>query len=342
MADTVAATPQAGAEPELEDFFLNPADGNPDEVEVDQEGQQIETEVVVETPEGEEVQVGEEVPVGDEELELDLNAEAPQDTGAIKDETIVVLNIDGASVQTTFGQLKADAQKYAGANKKFEEAAAIRKDAEQKLAILPEREKQLGQVLEYYIQQSQQFMQTQQPDWAKLLEENPTEYVRQRHTWETKQTELNQARAIQTELQRRDAEARQASMTQFAQEQKALLIQAIPEWSDPQKASQGARELDQYLSDQGVPPEMRAQIDTAKVVLIARKAMLYDRALAKQAAARTAGVKKNQQVAARVERPGAGRGVPTSATKEVARLQKADKAFKQNPGVNTLAAFFES
>jgi len=339
MAETTTATPQAGAEPELDDFFMDPADGNPDG---ESEGQVVETGVEVETPDGEEVHVGDEVPAGDEDLELDLNAETPQDTGAIKDETVVVLNIDGASVQTTFGQLKADAQKYAGANKKFEEAAAIRKDAETKLAILPEREKQLGQVLEYYIQQSQQFMQTQQPNWAKLLEEDPTEYLKQRHVWEQKQTELSQARGIQQELQRRDAEARQASMTQFAAEQKALLIQALPEWSDPQKAAQGARELDQYLADQGVPPEMRAQIDTAKVVLIARKAMLYDRALAKQAAARKAGLLKNQQQARQVERPGAGRGVPTASTKEVARLQKADKAFKQNPGVNTLAAFFES
>jgi hypothetical protein len=119
-------------------------------------------------------------------------------------------------------------------------------------------------------------------------------------------------------------------------------MDALPEWKDPQKAAQGARELDQYLSDQGVPPEMRAQIDTAKVVLIARKAMLYDRAIAKQAAARANGLKKNQQQGARVERPGAGRSTPTASSKEVARLQKADKVFKQNPGVNTLAAFFES
>jgi hypothetical protein len=337
---TQTATPATGADPEIEDFFMDPADGNPDEgVEV-QEGQQTDGEE--QRVDGEEVIVSDEVPAGDEDLELDLTGEQQQPADGIKDETVVILNVEGKSVETTFGQLKANAQKYESANHRFEEAAAIRKDAESKLAILPERERQLGQVLEYYIQQSQQFMQTQQPNWAQLLEENPTEYLKQRHAWEAKQTELNQARNIQTELQRRDADARAASSQRFADEQKALLIDALPEWKDPQKAAQGARELDQYLSDQGVPPEMRAQIDTAKVVLIARKAMLYDRAIAKQAAARTAGLKKNQQQAARVERPGAGRTLPTATGKEVARLQKADKAFKQNPGVNTLAAFFES
>jgi hypothetical protein len=341
MATEATQTAQAtGADPEIEDFFMDPADGNPDESAEVQEGQQtVQTDG---EDQGEEQVVGDEVPTGDEDLELDLTGEQQQPADGIKDETVIVLNVEGKSVETTFGQLKANAQKYESANHRFEEAAAIRKDAESKLAILPEREKQLGQVLEYYINQSQQFLNTQQPNWAQLLEENPTEYLKQRHVWETKQTELNQARNIQTELQRRDAEARAASTQRFADEQKALLIDALPEWKDPQKAAQGARELDQYLADQGVPPDMRAQIDTAKVVLIARKAMLYDRAIAKQAAARAAGLKKNQQQGARVERPGAGRGTVTATSKEVARLQKADKVFKQNPGVNTLAAFFES
>lgn len=340
MATEATQTATAtGADPEIEDFFMDPADGNPDGGAENQEGQQtVQTDG---EDQGDQV-VGDEVPVGDEDLELDLIGEQQTPADGIKDETVVVLNVEGKTVETTFGQLKANAQKYESANHRFEEAAAIRKDAESKLAILPERERQLGQVLEYYINQSQQFLNAQQPDWAKLLDDNPTEYLKQRHAWEAKQTELNQAKNIQTELQRRDAEARAASNQRFADEQKVLLIEALPEWKDPQKAAQGARELDQYLADQGVPPEMRAQIDTAKVVLIARKAMLYDRAIAKQAAARAAGLRKNQQQGARVERPGAGRTPPTATGKEVARLQKADKAFKQNPGVNTLAAFFES
>jgi hypothetical protein len=277
----------------------------------------------------------------DSELELDLTGDEQSTVVPIKDDQKVVLVIDGQNVETTFGQMKADAQKVAAAEKRFTEAAQIRKDAEQKLAILPEREKQLGQVLEYYIGQSQQFMQQQAPDWAKLLEENPTEYLKQRHAWEQKQTELNQARGIQQELQRRDAEARQASAQRQVDEERQRLLEVLPEWRDPAKAAQGARELDQYLDSQGVPPEMRAQIDTAKVLLIARKAMLYDRAMAKQAAARANGVKKNQVAARTVERPGAAQVPATTSQKVVARRANAEKAFKQNPSVDTLSSFFE-
>jgi hypothetical protein len=229
------------------------------------------------------------------------------------------------------------------AKKRFQEATTIRKDAEAKLAVLPQMEQKLSQVLQYYIGQSQQFAETQQPDWAKLLEENPTEYVKQRHAWEVKQHELNTARNIQNELQRRNAEAEQASRAQTIGEQKDLLLKAIPEWQDPVKAAEGSKAVGEYLAKSGIPDDLLKGIDHHQVLVIARKAMLYDQAIAKQQAARKPGAKTIQkpQQQVRVERPGAATPMPSSASRSQVSRQKAEQRFKQAPSVDNLASLFE-
>lgn len=282
----------------------------------------------------------------DPDLELDLNGEdvdpdAPK-VGVIADDTPVTYVVDGEEVTKTFAQMKADAQKAVGAEKRFLEAAAIRKDAETKLAVIPEREKQLGQVLEYYIAQSTQFME-KAPDWEKLIAEDPQKYLAERHAWEKKQGELNQARQIQTELQRRNAEQAQASKSQVIAAEREKLLQALPEWQDPAKAAEGARAVGNYLKQVGIPDELLAEVDHHQVLVIARKAMLYDQAIAKQQAARKPGaqsVQKPQQTT-RVERPGAASPIATQTQRGQAQRMNAAKAFKAAPSVETLANLFE-
>lgn len=299
----------------------------------------------------------------DLELELDVdpnvdpNQQQPQGDLTVPDDHKVKLTVNGKEVELSFGDLKASAQKYEGANQKFEEAAAIRKEYTEKAQTLTMREQQLGNVLEYYIGQSQALMQAQQPDWAKLLAENPQEYLVQRHNWEQKELQLQQARQVQVNLQRQQAEQHTALAQQRAVEERGKLVAAIPEWADPMKAAEGAQAIGRYLADQGIPPEMQSQIDTAAVLMVARKAMLYDQAIAKQKAARLAGgaAQQRQQAASqaqqsqqqarqpvgRVERPGAATAAQSAASRQNLSKANAAKAFNANPSVDTLAGFFE-
>lgn len=239
---------------------------------------------------------------------------------------------DGKTITKTQSELIAEASKYHGANRKFEEAAAIRKDAEAKLAQVPEREKQLGTVLEHYIRESQALMASQQPNWDALAAQNPNEYVRVRHQWEQRQAQLHEAMQVKQTLEQRNAEQQAASLQGRLTEATQKIVEAIPEWKDPAKAAEGAQAVGKYLETQGIPAEMQAQMDTAEVFLIARKAMLYDQAKAKQKA-----VQQGVRPAPRTERPGASQ-VPNR--NQMAKAN-AGKAFKAAPSVNTLAAFFE-
>lgn len=274
---------------------------------------------------------------GNADDELDLGDEddgQQQNTG---DDPVFEIPVgDGKTIQKKQSELLAEASKYHGANQKFEEAAAIRKDAEAKLAQLPEREQQLGMVLQHYIQQSQALM-PQEPNWRQILlqdQQNGTNNFQMlRLDWETRQRDLQQAMHTKQLLDQRNAEAQAVSLQGRLSEAATKIREAIPEWSDPKKAAEGAKAVGDYLSSQGIPAEMQSQMDTAEVFLIARKAMLYDQAIARRNAAQN-GVKQ----APRVERPGSRQVNPP---RDQMAKANAGKAFKADPSVKTLAAFFE-
>ncbi len=321
------------------------------DLELDEHGNPVDPASASEQVEGVEVELDEN---GEPIVEVDPNAETVE--LAIPDDHKVKLTIDGKEVEYTFGDLKAGVQKAVAADKRFEEAAAIRKEYTEKTQTIHTREQQLGQVLEFYINQSQQLIQAQQPDWNKLLEENPTEYVRQRHAWDLKQAEMAQARQVQANVARQQAEHNEASRQQNVAEQYTKLKAAIPEWSDPKKAAEGAQAIDSYLRAQGIHPNVLAQVDSAEVLVVARKAMLYDQALARAASRKAGGTQAAAQAAVkpaqgqrqqavrqqpRVERPGAATAAQTSASRQNLSRANASKAFAANPTVDTLAALFE-
>lgn len=268
-----------------------------------------------------------------DESELVLDPEEQDVDPDAEDDPVFEIPVgDGKTITKTQSELIAEASKYHGANKKFEEAAAIRKEAETLKAQLPEREKQLGTVLQHYIRESQAIMAAQQPNWEALLAQDPAEYTRVRHNWEQHQARLQEARGIQAQLDQRNAEAQAVTLQGRLSEERNKLIEAIPEWKDPAKAAEGAKAITTYLGQQGIPAEMLGTIDSAPVLLIARKAMLYDQAIARQKSTQQ-GVKTAQ----RVERPGASQVTPKRALAKA----NAAKAFNANPSVNTLASFFE-
>ncbi len=281
---------------------------------------------------GAEIEAG----AGDGELNLDdpaLDGEQEIDDPSGDDPVFEIPVGDGKTITKKQSELIAEASKYHGAEKKFAEAAAIRKDAEAKLSQVPEREKQLGVVLEHYIREHQAFLVAQQPNWEALLAQDPAQYVRVRHEWEQRQQQLAQAQQVQATLNKRNADAEAANLHGRLEQAKAKIIEAIPEWTDPAKATEGAQAVATYLESQGISKEMVAQMDTAEVFLIARKAMMFDQAVARQKAARE-GVKQ----APRVERPGTRQQAPNR--NQQARAN-ATKTFNADPSVKNLAALLE-
>ena len=118
-------------------------------------------------------------------------------------------------------------------------------------------------------------------DWDKLAAEDPAEYIRQSHLRaqrgqkvQAKLYELNQAK----QSQRQHAE--EFIRGQVAEEGSRLL-QAMPEWKDSKRRETESAEVRDYLARSGYRPEEVSGVTDHRAVVLARKAMLYDRQMAK-------------------------------------------------------------
>ena len=155
-------------------------------------------------------------------------------------------------------------------------------------------------------------------NWGELATNDPAAYVQKRHAYDERQRklqlavgQLNQAKAHQSELQ---TEATQ----QRIQEEQKILLDKLPDWKDAKKAATEAAEVREYLAKSGYQPDEVNGVTDHRAVILARKAMLYDKLAAKMP-------KPNSVSGAPPPVPKA----PTKATGEKDPAQMTDKEFAQ-------------
>jgi hypothetical protein len=235
------------------------------------------------------------------------------------DEEKYTIKVDGEERQLTKAELIAEAQKSAAANKRFEEAAALRKQAEAERAPLQQERAQLKQVLDTFVPQMQALMQAEQPNWEHLIANDPQEYLRQRHVFEARAAQLQQAQAAQAYLaQQQEAERAQQMKTRIDEETR-LLRDAIPEWKDDAKFADGAKSLVEYLKGQKFDDAELNGINDHRLLLVADKARKYDELMKQQAQA----AQKVNKLPPKVERPGTGVKPGDGRTEAMRRLKQS-------------------
>src|SRR4249920_3812540 len=140
-------------------------------------------------------------------------------------------------------------------------------------------------------------------DWQRLAAENPADYVRLSAERDAMRGRIG---AIQGELQRVASQAQQGQAQQFAalrQVEQQKLVEAIPEFGDPEKGPKLASDMRQWLRGQGFSDAEIGQVIDSRVLVVAEKAMRADRA----ATARRQAETKRNATAPAVQPPGAGR-----------------------------------
>lgn len=190
-------------------------------------------------------------------------------------EPLLTVKINGEEKKVKQSELIAHYQKAQSASLKLEEVAAQRRAAE-------EERSRLSQALERYYQELDYLVKANEPDWDKLAEESPEEYVRQSHIF-------NQYRAKQQEVQQeyerlnQIKEAEQAQkIAEFKNEQLGLLLEKIPEWQDESNRSAELTKLHKFLESNGYDQDVMGRMMDHREFVLARKAMLYDEMLAQK------------------------------------------------------------
>lgn len=208
---------------------------------------------------------------------------------------------------------------------KTQEIAEHRKALESTFAeIQNERQsyaRNLEQLLFVAAPEAQKFAQI---DWQKLASEQPADYVRLTAEREALRGRIG---GIQQELQRVSAQAQQEQAQQFAslrQVEAQRLVEALPDFGDPQKGPQKVSEMRSFLQKRGFSAEEIGQVVDHRVLLVVDEAMRAERRATVRAQAET----KRNGAAPTVQSPGSGRQRPDSQAaqrrgQKMAALQKS-------------------
>lgn len=259
-----------------------------------------------------------EPPQAPEATEADTDPETVEE--ATTEPEKVTIEVDGKTVELSKAEL-ADYYKnglrQADYTKKTMEAAEQRKAAEAETSKAREERQKYAQGL----QQTQALLQAQlheqsQIDWQTLLQTDPVEYLKQQHLANQRQARLQQINHEQQQLHAKTQQEQAQQMRAFLQAQQDELLAKLPEWKDEGKAKAEKTAIKDYLKGEGLDEAQIDNITDHRVILLSRKAMLYDQMMAKAKAA----AKKVENLPQRVERPGGGSANPDGRTAAMKRL----------------------
>lgn len=166
--------------------------------------------------------------------------------------------------------------------------------AEQRKAVEAERQR-IGQERAQYAQQLQGVMfalqQEKPPNWDELLATDPTAYLQERHKWEQKAQAFQQAQQQLAYVNHVQQQEQQQHLAAFVSQQGQQMLDAVPEWKDEAKREAEHKNIRSALQKAGFRDEELNQIYDHRMLVVARKAMLYDDMVANMAKAKEAAQK---------------------------------------------------
>lgn len=244
---------------------------------------------------------------------------------------IFTVKVDGVEKQVDRDELIANYQISKASTQRFEEAAAIRKEAESQRESYLQQQQVLSNAVQHFQNVAQQWAQQSQPNWKDLLENNPHEYLRQKELFEARQVEVNKANATQQYLMQQQQVQEREYLSQHLEQEGKRLLDIIPEWQDKSKRTSEEQELISYLTNQGYSKQDLLNLNESRAanIKLALNAMRYDK-LVNQARSSN---KKVENLPPRIERSG-------NSNIQKSGLDEAKSRLAKSGSLNDAAAAF--
>lgn len=247
------------------------------------------------------------------------------------------VKIDGKDVELSEADI-AEAYKnglrQSDYTKKTMEAAETRKTAEAEIThARNERNAYAQKLSEQTVILQNALEQQSQIDWQQLLDTDPMEYLKQQHLYQSRHVAFQKAQGEQQVIYQQQQQEQAEYAQKFITEQRESLLAKLPEWKDAKKAESEKGDLRTYLQAEGFEDGEIGQIVDARTVVVARKAMLYDKMMEKAKAA----AKKVSNIPQRVERSGSGTAQPMD--KRSAAYQQLNKSGSVKDAAAVFASF---
>jgi len=285
MADTQEAPQPAGLQPitalggsvtEAQEALLSLLD--PEE-EKPQEEEAQPTEEEESQPEEEDESFEEE---SEEEAEEESEEESEETDG--EEEELYAVTVNGEEVAVSLDELLSGYSRQSDYTRKTQEIAGDRKEMEtlqqqynSEIAQIQQERQQYMDALTNVMQGSMgELEKFSNVDWNALRENDPIEYVTTREQYREAQEKIQ---GLQNE-QARAAQSQQAQTQKAQQEmlqvEKGKLVEALPEWGEPDKQKEIATGLQSYAKEQGFTAEELNSLIDHRSILVLLKAQKYD------------------------------------------------------------------
>ena len=231
--------------------------------------QQMESDTAEEVQEEVEVETEPETPEAEfteqEEQEEVTKQESPSDK-------YYPIKLDGEDMEITLDEALQGYQRQSDYTKKTQALANERKQVEaDKEALLRQRD-HYKQTVDRLVSE-RQAQSTEEPDWDQLYESDPLQWMKQKEEFRSNKEKTLELQQEQFRLQQEQQQEQQAQMQQFITQQHDVLLDAIPEWKDPQVMAREKNEIKQYAQSIGYRPEEVNQIYDSRAVLALRTGM---------------------------------------------------------------------
>ena len=257
------------------------------------------------------------------------------DPETLMDHLGLTVKVNGEEKRATLRDLQRGYQMDADYRQK---TAAL---AEREREIAPQRERiaaernHYAQTIENMIRQAMPILQAEDQRLQAMLDPNqpsydPPGYMREKAQLEQRQRQLAQLDYERQQAQQRQRQDQDAEFRRDVLHHEKLLFDAIPEWSkDTAKARAEVQDIKDYVSAQGFADKDGLSREyRAPLILIARKAMLWDKS---QATAKA--VVKDVAKLPRILKPGAAKAQDKTPSKVKVHKQNMQR-FMKNPSDN--------
>ena len=288
-----------------------------------------ETQLTKESDEGSEVAASVEDESGvqdapEEESAEDQSDEDDQESEKQDEQQTFTVKIDGKKESVTLDELQAGYQRFADYSRKTEQIANVRKQVEAESQAIRAERQQYAQLLGAL--QAQLQATEPQVDLDRLYHEDPIEWVRQKEVMRERQEKAYAIQAEQQRLNQISAIEQQRAMEEQLSSQKDALLAALPEWRNPEKAKAEKALVVKSAKAAGFSDEDLKSVYDHRLVLLLRKAGLYDQMVSKHQ-----GIKPVVNNGPRPAKPGAAGRVSTTtesmrAQQRLAKTGRVDDA----------------
>lgn len=113
--------------------------------------------------------------------------------------------------------------------------------------------------------------------WQELRNADPDRYQAERAQVLERKEALEEVAKQRAQVQEEQANEMQRQAAQRLQAEQARLPEMIPEWTDPSVAEREKKDLIPYLEKTGYTTQELGAVSDARALVLARKAMLYDK-----------------------------------------------------------------